>query len=227
MDWKLIAIDLDGTALQKDAHHISRRLAQALEAAHEKGVHVVVSTGRPFGILPPDIRSGAAWNDLCVLCNGGEVRSLRTGELLTSNCMNGQQLLAVVEKAEQLDVPLEVFQDDHIYLTHHSLEQINESQMHHLRYHRENTIRLLGRVVEDLREVCDPKRADYTKLLFPVIFGEKREIMRRFLENTDLVCVADSPYSMEITSPAATKAKGVAWVCQYYGVAIIIERDIL
>ena len=220
MDWKLIAIDLDGTALQNDKHHISRRLARALEAAHEKGVHVLVSTGRPFGILPPDIRSGADWNDLCVLCNGAEVRNLRTGELLATNCMTGRQLLTAVEKAEQMDVPLEVFQGNHMYLSRRGLEQIDESQLPHLRYHRENTIRFLGRVVEDLREICEPDRADYAKLLFPVIAGETREEMREFLTQIGLVCAADSPYTMEVTAPTATKANGVSWVCRHYGISM-------
>lgn len=216
----MIAIDLDGTALLDDAHHISQRLAKALEAAHEKGVHVLVSTGRPLGIVPPDIRSGAAWNDLCVLCNGGEIRDLRTGKLLATNCMTGQQMLAVLEKAEQLDVPFEVQYNDHLYLTEYSYRQLHESTSPHLQYHLGKTIPGMGCVVKDLRKACDPNRAEYPKLLLPDISGEKARTMREYMDEIGLICVSDSPYSMEVTAPTATKANGVSWVCRHYGIAM-------
>ena len=45
MKYKLIAIDMDGTLLNSE-NYISERTRQALIAAKEKGVHVVLSTGR-------------------------------------------------------------------------------------------------------------------------------------------------------------------------------------
>ena len=52
-DIRMIALDLDGTTLTRG--HISPRTRRALEAAIEKGVHVVIATGRVFSALPDDI----------------------------------------------------------------------------------------------------------------------------------------------------------------------------
>ena len=76
MDIRLIATDLDGTALQADRKTFSPRLNAALNAAHQRGVAVVPITGRQFFILPPAVHKDAEWAGLTVLSNGGEVRRL-------------------------------------------------------------------------------------------------------------------------------------------------------
>ena len=54
MSIKLIALDLDGTTLNND-RVISSANRQALEAAADKGVNVVIATGRAFCALPKDV----------------------------------------------------------------------------------------------------------------------------------------------------------------------------
>ena len=51
---RLIALDLDGTTLNND-RVISSANRQALEAAADKGVNVVIATGRAFCALPKDV----------------------------------------------------------------------------------------------------------------------------------------------------------------------------
>ena len=82
MDIQLLAMDLDGTSLQADHLSFTPRLHQALAEAHAKGVAIVPTTGRQHFLLPPPVQTGAAWENLCILCNGGEIRRIATGELL-------------------------------------------------------------------------------------------------------------------------------------------------
>lgn len=68
MNLKLIAMDLDGTALQNDHCTFSPRLTQALNEAHRRGIAIVPVTGRQFHMLPPALqesRSGRIWQS-CV-----------------------------------------------------------------------------------------------------------------------------------------------------------------
>ncbi|MCM8711552.1 Cof-type HAD-IIB family hydrolase [Clostridium sp. SYSU_GA19001] len=69
MDYKLVCIDMDGTLLNKQ-HKVSEASKEALKKAHEKGVHIVISTGRMYvdareysdliGVKSPVIASNGA-----------------------------------------------------------------------------------------------------------------------------------------------------------------------
>ena len=54
---KIIALDLDGTLLDS-AKRLSEGNRAALEAAAAKGIHVVPTTGRFFGMMPEQLRRG-------------------------------------------------------------------------------------------------------------------------------------------------------------------------
>ena len=96
MEIRLIAMDLDGTALQPDRKSFSPRLEATLSAAHQKGAAVVPITGRQFFLLPPAVRPEAEWAGLAVLSNGGEVRRLTGGSLLSGHYLGREALLPPV-----------------------------------------------------------------------------------------------------------------------------------
>ncbi|MGW1372353.1 HAD hydrolase family protein, partial [Providencia hangzhouensis] len=47
MSIKLVAIDLDGTLLNSQ-HQISPVVKEAITQAKQKGVHIILASGRPF-----------------------------------------------------------------------------------------------------------------------------------------------------------------------------------
>ena len=53
MSIKMIALDLDGTTL--NGWRLTENTQKTLEAAIEKGVHVVIATGRTYSSLPEEI----------------------------------------------------------------------------------------------------------------------------------------------------------------------------
>ncbi len=68
MDYKLVAIDMDGTLLN-DAHQVSDRTKLAIDKAKDRGVHIVLATGR---ILKSALQYGTELNigSPIVACNG-------------------------------------------------------------------------------------------------------------------------------------------------------------
>ena len=65
-DIKLVALDLDGT-LFDNSSHISERNLTAIRSITDKGIHVVISTGRPFEGIPFDQIKGTGfhpWKDI-------------------------------------------------------------------------------------------------------------------------------------------------------------------
>ena len=107
MSIKLIALDLDGTTLNS-AKHISERTRKALEAAAEKGVHIVVATGRPFAALPKDVFDIHAIRYM-LTSNGAAITDLEKNEIFYENCLDPGTVEAAVEMLKDTDYILEGF----------------------------------------------------------------------------------------------------------------------
>ena len=71
---RLVALDLDGTLLNRGGHVTSRTRA-ALQAAVDKGVYIVPATGRPLASLPPVVAK-QPWVRYALTANGAAVWDL-------------------------------------------------------------------------------------------------------------------------------------------------------
>lgn len=81
MTYKMIVLDLDGT-LTNEKKEITSKTYKALMLAQEKGVKIVLASGRPtYGITPLAQQLHLAEYDGYILAyNGGKIISCRTGE---------------------------------------------------------------------------------------------------------------------------------------------------
>lgn len=218
MDIRLIALDLDGTALLPDHASFSPRTEAALLAAHRRGVAVVPTTGRQFAVLPPPLQVRQPWADLAVLCNGAEVRRLATGEVLAAHYMAGSELLPLIREAVRLGLPIELSAGGTLYLTQADWDR--EREMEGLMFHM-GVLGHRGRAVEGtLADFAAASPLAFEKVnllgLTPALWGELAPLCRRL----PLSCVWSSPRSMEITHRAATKASGLGTVCRLLGVEL-------
>lgn len=88
MKYKAIALDLDGTLTNKDKK-VSKKNKHAIEKAIDKGVKVILASGRPlFGITPVAKELGLDKKGGYILAfNGGNIVDCRTGKLLYATMM--------------------------------------------------------------------------------------------------------------------------------------------
>ena len=86
---KVLALDLDGT-LANDQKEVTPRTRAALDAAIERGVTVVLASGRPTaGITPLAKDLGLDKKGGCILSyNGGKIVDCRTGETLVEKTLD-------------------------------------------------------------------------------------------------------------------------------------------
>ena len=86
---KVLALDLDGT-LTNDQKIVTPRTRAALDAAIEKGVTLVLASGRPTaGITPLAKDLGLDKKGGCILSyNGGKIVDCRTGETLVEKTLD-------------------------------------------------------------------------------------------------------------------------------------------
>ena len=217
MEISLLAMDLDGTALLEDHKTFTPRLYAALSAAARKGVAIVPTTGRQFAMLPPAVPTGADWEDLCVLCNGGEVRRLHTGELLEVHYIEADPAWQIVEIAARMGLSVELSAGGLLYLTRESWDMQREHE-DVLCFHLNNILTTRGRTVSALEEVLNQPELALDKVNLPYIPEALRAEVEALLKNAPVSFAWSSPHSVEITHSQATKANGMLTACRILGV---------
>lgn len=205
MDIRLIAMDLDGTALQEDRCSFSPRLNAALEAAYRKGVAIVPVTGRQYALLPPAVRCHPVWSGLAVLCNGGQIRQLESGQLLYARNISQKSLLQLHALAERLQIPLEFSREGRLHLTQTSYD----AQLPHknLTFHVHTILAKSGVIVESLLPLCQEGLVEKAQL--PHIPDSLKTEVEAALKEIDVSAVWASESSIEITHSAATKGNAI------------------
>lgn len=204
MDIRLIAMDLDGTALQSDRCTFSPRLHGALHAAHARGIAIVPVTGRQFRLLPPVLRETYPWTNLAVLCNGGQIRDMKTGTLLHSLTISREALEQLLALAEKYGLPIEFSVDSTLYLTEESYRK--QLSWKDLTFHRDTILKNHGSIVPSLVQVCP---MDVEKVNLLCITEDIRDAVAQALESIAVSAVWSSASCMEITHPDATKGNAL------------------
>lgn len=213
MEISLLAMDLDGTALLDDRKTFSPRLYAALSAAAQKGVAIVPTTGRQYAMLPPAVHTGADWEDLCVLCNGSEVRRLRTGELLEAHYIEADTAVQMIEIAARMGLSVELSAGGLLYLTQESWDMQREHE-DALCFHLNNILTTRGRTVSALEEVLNQPDLALDKINLPYVPQELRAEMEALLKAAPVSYAWSSPHSVEVTHSQATKANGMLAACR-------------
>ncbi|ASS40816.1 hypothetical protein AXF21_02095 [Eubacterium minutum ATCC 700079] len=105
-DIKLIALDLDGTTLDSGSKITDENL-RTLEAASEKGIHVVVCTGRVWNSLPDEIFKMKNL-EYVVTSNGATVTELSTGKRIYESNIDPQAVEEIIEVIRNEDISVDI-----------------------------------------------------------------------------------------------------------------------
>ena len=213
MKFRLIDIDLDGTALLPDRIRFSQRLLEALEKAHQSGVHILPATGRQYSMLPPVFREDISWKEYTILCNGAEIRDLRNGTILSSYYIDPRQAIAVLETAKEYKAPMEIAAEGKMILTRDSYEWLKQNGGQAMDYHLNYTLPRFGQFVEDLESYIIQEKPVIEKVFCAFLPVPDRPAIYKRLSQFQLSCVWGSANGIELTHPQATKKNGLLKVC--------------
>ena len=215
MDIRLIAMDLDGTALQPDRCSFSPRLIAALEEAHNRGIAIAPVTGRQYSMLPPAVRNHPAWENLTVLCNGGQIRKLADGELFYEKSISRKALKQLLKLSQKLEIPIEFSVNGTLYLTEASYRQ--QQGQPHLDFHIHTILKNYGKILPSLEPLLDQA---VEKCNFPYIPADKHREAEEGLKFISVSAVWSSASSMEITHPEAQKGTALKALCELLGIPL-------
>ena len=149
MSIKLIALDLDGTTLNDD-RVISEANRKALEEAIDRGVNVVIATGRTYSALPEDVFR-IRGIQYVLTSNGAIITDLREKKVIYENCIAPPAVEEAVALLKQYDFMVEAFTEGHAYIDKSFYDHIKQTGLsfRHVDY------------VLTTREICRLIKADH------------------------------------------------------------------
>ena len=114
-DIRIIALDLDGTLLDSEKR-LSEVNRAALARAAEKGVLIVPTTGRFFGMMPPAVRD-LPFVRYAITINGAQVYDRETDTAIVRDEIPLDRALQVMEVLDRYDVIYDCYRQNWGWMT--------------------------------------------------------------------------------------------------------------
>ena len=127
--YKLIAIDLDGTLLNSYGN-VSERNRKAVKAALDKGIEVVICSGRVTSSCE-NIANEIEANNYLIAGNGAQVYDIQNQQVIYDKYLNKQKVLDIVKICEENSIYCNVYTENLIIaksLKYSALCYNNENQ---------------------------------------------------------------------------------------------------
>jgi Cof subfamily protein (haloacid dehalogenase superfamily) len=206
--YKLIAIDMDGTLLN-EKKEISNRCREDIRKLKEKGISVVLATGRPFhGIIPYiEELNLLGENDFVVTYNGALVQNTKAGKVLKLSPLSLDSYKELYTVSKELGVNIHALTESSVLTPRSNPYTLIESTI--------NKIPIIVEPIEDIDSstniikvmfIDDPKRLDAIIPLIPEWVEEKYSILR------------SAPIFLEFLNKGVDKGVGVSLIARQLGI---------
>ena len=202
---KMIGLDLDGTLLTSDKR-LRPFTRQVLAEAIERGILVLMATGRPYTGIPEELRSFPGIR-YALTSNGARILDTQTGEVLIEHLLPLKSAKKALEILQKYDTLQEVYFNGQGYEEKEKLERI--SRYHH-NPHMWEYVRKTRKPVPDLSELIARENQDMDKV--QALFADMDELAQAWKElekYEDLVLVSSLGYNIEINAAGVEKGEGL------------------
>ncbi len=211
-DIKLIALDLDDTLLN-DERKITDGTVAALQECAERGIYVVLCSGRAEDAILPFVRrleiAGKEAGRFLIAINGCSIFDMHKRQQIFCRKVEADILIRTNEIAEAQGLRSEVYTPDTIYYR-------EETQWTKLDV---DLCGLKGAAVENYEEFL---KKGFTKMLVPgdpaQLLDLQRELRAEFGDRA--VIFTSKPYFLEILPPDCGKGEAVSWLANELGISM-------
>ena len=218
-DIKLVALDLDGT-LFDNSSRISKRNLTAIRSITDKGIHVVISTGRPFEGIPFDQIKGTGLN-YAMTANGSGIYEISTGKCLYENAMDEELVTPILNFLLTRDIHMDAFIGGKGYTPIQCVETAQKLTVpSSIKNYIITTRTRLDNILQFIHE-NQLKVQKMTLNFYPAADGTliDRETVRKFLvSNPSITTVCGGYNNLEFTRADANKGVGLRKLAEILGV---------
>ncbi len=209
MDYKLIALDLDGTALNPQ-NKIAPETRKAVQYARSKGVRVVVSTGRICGEAAEFSRDMDA-DALMVTSGGATISNAVTEKCADRISIDWESAVRAAAAVERIGLNAMIYVGERLLLTPYC--DLNFSK-----YKTNEGFLRTKEIVPSCAEYIADHKLDIDKIFCRSTMPEMLHYVRHSLLTTSgLRIISSASDNVEIMNPTANKAVALARVAAMYG----------
>ena len=204
--YKLIALDMDGTLLNSEKK-LTDRVKSAISQAKNKGVHVVLASGRPTeGMMPTLVELGLDTNEDFVLSyNASLILKVASKEVISSAILTGADVKELYKIAQQLNVNIHAFSVDKGLITPKESEYTQV----------EATLNGIDFSLFDFNELDD------NEAILKVMMIDAEDHLSKVIEQLPTYlqdkysCARSTPFFYEFMNPKSHKGFGMAALCKH------------
>lgn len=212
MDYKLIAIDMDGTLLN-NKNNISAKNIETIHKAMDKGIHIVLATGRILASAKYFSRH-LKLDKAIVACNGAIVSSGNGEDIFFERKLEAPISKKLVDLAREYKIDYRFSSKDTLYtkLAQRDGEEFYPS-------HRENLMEqgIRVKILEDPVKTIEVEKPDIYKFEFVEENKDKLLYFRNKLQTIEGINIASSWHNnVEVMGEGISKGKALEYLCQKY-----------
>jgi len=215
-DIRILALDLDGTLLDS-GKRLSEANRNALAAAAAKGVLVVPTTGRFFGMMPPAVRD-LPFVRHAITVNGAQVYDRETDTAIVREELPLDKALAIMRFLDGFDVIYDCYQDNWGRMTKALQDKAAEYAQDP---HYVKMIREFRQPYPDLKEYLARQGRDVQKImLFARDPAVRDAIAAELPTRFDGLAVSTSTFNnLEINAASAHKGRALERFAAHLGLS--------
>jgi len=221
-DYKILAIDLDGTTLDNGV--LSPVVEETLARLVEEGTDVAIATGRSLPTVPMCIRS-LPFIRYAVVSNGARVYDYKEKKTISEALIDMEVALEIIET---INTPsnIIVMYDDVLILPVRTYIRYLRSFEFWKRLYSRNTSRKIvkealksTKIVFSLINTIKQRGEPVEKINLRYATRRKRKKVSRLLEQFPVEAVTTMGYDLEVSAKGITKASGIKELCEHLSIS--------
>lgn len=207
--YKLIALDMDGTLLNEEKI-VTERTKKAIKAARDKGVTVVLATGRPIDGVTRYLEELDMYtdNDYVLSYNGGLVLKTKNKEVVCKLGLIGEDVKYLYELSKTLGVNIHAFSEKNGLVTPKNSKYTEvEASINNITVNEVNFDN-----IENDESFIKIMMIDEPEILQRAVDNLPQEVYEKY------TVVRSTPFFLEFLNKEVNKGVGVEMLAKHLGV---------
>lgn len=214
MNYRLIALDMDGTLLNGKLE-IHPDIIESMHRAKELGKEIVVATGRSLSEIA-QYKEELKYARYMILESGAIVYDCKEEKIIFSKTLEEDTIRKLMNVYHKKDVMIHIFSNAYSYIEKCKLEHLDNYQMELFRETFENHCRTF----DDVDAFIEEHLYEIEKINF--YHGTTRDQLdsKEQLKDVDITKVLLSGVSIEMNEKGVHKALGITKLCEYLNMSV-------